>query len=114
MWSIGKRRRMEWNFPGADRVREELANGPKRLRVGIRPEGRQPARGHTPIADADGAVIGEVTSGGFGPSVGAPVAMGYVARPFAEDGSALDLMVRGKAVPARVAPMPFTPHRYAR
>jgi aminomethyltransferase len=114
VWSIGKRRRMEWNFPGADRVREELANGPKRLRVGIRPEGRQPARGHTPIAGADGAVIGEVTSGGFGPSVGAPVAMGYVARPFAEDGSALDLMVRGKAVPARVAPMPFTPHRYAR
>ena len=66
------------------------------------------------IAGADGVVIGEVTSGGFGPSVGAPIAMGYVARPFAEDGSALDLMVRGKAVPARVAPMPFTPHRYAR
>jgi aminomethyltransferase len=114
VWSIGKRRRMEWSFPGAERVRDELANGPKRLRVGLRPEGRQPARGHTPIAGADGAVIGEVTSGGFGPSVGAPVAMGYVARPFAEDGTARDLMVRGKAVPARVAPMPFTPHRYAR
>jgi aminomethyltransferase len=122
-WTIGKRRRMEWNFPGAGRVREELANGTTRLRVGIRPEGRQPARGHTPVhapggvapqGAPGGSAIGEVTSGGFGPSLNAPVAMGYVARDHAADGTALDLMVRGKAVPARVAPMPFVPHRYAR
>lgn len=113
-WTIGKRRRMEWNFPGAARVREELANGTTRLRVGIRPEGRQPARGHTPIHAPGGGSIGEITSGGFGPSLNGPMAMGYVARDQAADGTALDLMVRGKAIPARVAPMPFVPHRYVR
>jgi aminomethyltransferase len=112
-WSIGKRRRMEWNFPGTARVRDELDRGPRRLRVGLRPEGRQPARAHTPIL-LGGQVVGEVTSGGFGPSVGAPIAMGYVARGHAGDGVALDLLVRDKALPARVAPMPFHPHRYAR
>jgi aminomethyltransferase len=61
-----------------------------------------------------GALIGEITSGGFGPSVNGPVAMGYVAREHAADGTPLELMVRGKPIPARVAPMPFTPHRYAR
>jgi len=113
IWTIGKRRRTEWNFRGADRVRHELDHGAPRLRVGIQPEGRQPARGHTPIA-IGGVVIGEVTSGGFGPSAQAPVAMGYVSREHAADGTALDLMVRGKALPARVAPLPFIPHRYAR
>nr|WP_255528977.1 glycine cleavage system aminomethyltransferase GcvT [Roseomonas rosulenta] len=113
-WTIGKRRRTEWNFPGAERVREDLANGTKRLRVGIRPEGRQPARGHTPVHAPGGAAIGEVTSGGFGPSLNGPMAMGYVAREHAADGTALELMVRGKPLAARVAPMPFVPHRYAR
>ncbi len=113
VWTIGKRRRTEWNFRGADRVRSELDNGAKRLRVGIRPEGRQPARAHTEI-HANGAAVGEITSGGFGPSVNGPVAMGYVAREHAADGTALDLMVRGKPLAARVAPLPFTPHRYAR
>lgn len=112
-WSIGKRRRMEWNFRGSEAVRAALDNGPKRLRVGIRPDGRQPARAHTEIR-AGGATVGEVTSGGFGPSVNGPVAMGYVAREHAADGSALDLIVRDKALPARVAAMPFHPHRYAR
>ncbi len=113
VWSIGKRRRMEWNFPGAGRIRDELDHGAARLRVGIQPEGRQPARGHTQI-QAGGATIGEITSGGFGPSVNAPVAMGYVAREYAADGTPLELMVRGKGLPARVAPLPFHPHRYAR
>ena len=112
-WSIGKRRRMEWNFRGSEAVRAALDNGPKRLRVGIRPDGRQPARAHTEIR-VGGATVGEVTSGGFGPSVNGPVAMGYVAREHAADGSALDLIVRDKALPARVAAMPFHPHRYAR
>jgi aminomethyltransferase len=122
-WTIGKRRRMEWNFPGAERVRDELANGTKRLRVGIRPEGRQPARGHTPVhvpggapgsGAPSGATIGEITSGGFGPSLNGPMAMGYVARAHAADGTALELMVRGKPLAARIAPLPFVPHRYAR
>ena len=113
VWSIGKRRRMEWNFPGAGIIRDQLDHGARRLRVGLQPEGRQPARGHTPV-QAGGAVVGEITSGGFGPSVNAPVAMGYVAREHAADGTPLELLVRGKGLPARVAPLPFHPHRYAR
>jgi aminomethyltransferase len=122
-WTIGKRRRTEWNFRGADRVRADLDNGPKRLRVGIKPEGRQPARGHTPVHAPGGVApggarndnaIGEVTSGGFGPSANAPVAMGYVAREHSADGTALELMVRGKPLAARIAPLPFIPHRYIR
>jgi aminomethyltransferase len=114
VWSIGKRRRVAWDFPGADRVRGELAEGTSRLRVGLKPEGRQPARGHTPIHSPGGVAIGEITSGGFGPSLGGPMAMGYVARDHATDGTALELLVRGKPLAARVAPMPFIPHRYAR
>jgi aminomethyltransferase len=114
VWTIGKRRRTSWDFPGAERVREELDNGARRLRVGIRPEGRQPARAHTPVHAPGGEAIGEVTSGGFGPSAGGPVAMGYVARAQATDGTQIELMVRGKPLAARVSPLPFTPHRYAR
>ncbi|MFC3030699.1 MULTISPECIES: glycine cleavage system aminomethyltransferase GcvT [Roseomonadaceae] len=113
VWTMGKRRRMAWDFQGAERCRAELDNGPSRLRIGIQPEGRQPARGHTPV-QAGGQVVGEITSGGFGPSANAPVAMGYVARGAAADGTALELMVRGKALPGRVAALPFIPHRYAR
>jgi aminomethyltransferase len=113
-WSIGKRRRMAWDFPGAERVREDLANGPRRLRVGLRPDGKQPARGHTAIHAPGGAAIGEITSGGFGPSLGGPMAMGYVAPGYATDGTPLELLVRGKPIPARIAPLPFTPHRFAR
>ena len=113
-WTIGKRRRTEWNFRGAARIRAELDNGPQRLRVGIQPEGRQPARGHTPIHAPGGDVVGEVTSGGFGPSANGPVAMGYVARALAADDTPVELMVRGKPLPARIAPLPFIPHRYAR
>ena len=79
-WVIGKRRRSEWNFVGAAPIRAMLEQGPARLRVGIRPDGRAPARGGTEITDADGRTIGTITSGGFGPSVNAPIAMGYVPR----------------------------------
>jgi aminomethyltransferase len=114
VWTIGKRRRAEWSFLGAARIRAELEAGPARLRVGIRPDGRAPARAHTPIIAADGTTLGEVTSGGFGPTLGAPLAMGYVAAAFAADGTAVELMVRGKPLPARICPMPFVPHRYRR
>ena len=117
-WTIGKRRRMAWDFPGAARVRAELADGAARLRVGLKPEGRQPARAHTPVhapkGEALGEAVGEVTSGSFGPSANGPIAMGYVARAHAGDGTPLALMVRGKALPARIAPLPFVPHRYPR
>ncbi|MCZ6524937.1 MAG: hypothetical protein O7A68_13900 [Alphaproteobacteria bacterium] len=88
--------------------------GVTRKRVGILPEGRAPAREHTPVVDRDGAGIGSVTSGGFAPSLGRPVAMGYLERAFTEPNSAVGLVVRGKALAARVARMPFVPHRYVK
>jgi len=112
-WSIQKRRREEGGFPGAARIQRELANGPARLRVGIRPEGRQPAREGTEIF-AGGRRIGVITSGGFGPTAQAPVAMGYVETAFAKPDTPVVLAVRGKELPARIAAMPFAPHRYFR
>ncbi|MBU6299359.1 MAG: glycine cleavage system aminomethyltransferase GcvT, partial [Alphaproteobacteria bacterium] len=114
VWSIGKRRKMEKGFLAADKIVDEIFNGTARKRVGIRPEGRAPARDGTEIADKSGRIVGRITSGGFGPSLNAPVAMGYVESAFAADGTEIDLLVRGKALPARVAPMPFVPHRYKR
>ena len=82
--------------------------------MGIRPDGRAPAREGAEIVSPDGAPIGVVTSGGFGPSVGAPIAMGYVARAYAPVGTPIGLMVRGKPLSARVAALPFYPHAYYR
>jgi aminomethyltransferase len=113
-WSLQKRRRSEGGFPGANRIRAELASGPRRMRVGIRPDGRAPARDGTQILAPLGDDLGVITSGGFGPSVGAPIAMGYVAADRAEVGTPVNLMVRGKALTATVAPLPFVPHRYVR
>ncbi len=114
-WSIQKRRRDEGGFPGAARVQKELQDGASRMRIGLLPEGRAPAREGAEIVDpVSGAVIGKVTSGGFGPSLNAPVAMGYVQKKFSADGTPVHLMVRGKALPAKVAAMPFAPHRYHR
>jgi aminomethyltransferase len=113
-WSIQKRRRLEGGFPGAARVQAALADGPARKRVGLKPEGRAPARDGAEIIDASGAEIGRVTSGGFGPSVGGPIAMGYVAHSAAALGTPVSLMVRGKPLAARVSPLPFHPHAYHR
>src|SRR5688500_10558718 len=99
-WSIGKRRREEGGFPGAERIRREIADGPARLRVGIKPEGRAPAREGTEITLDDNS-IGKVTSGGFGPSVNGPIAMGYVEARYAALNTAVMLTVRGKPMPAR-------------
>jgi aminomethyltransferase len=112
-WVIQKRRRETGGFPGASRVLRELKDGPARKRVGIQPLERAPAREGTEVY-VDGAPVGLVTSGGFGPSVDAPVAMGYVAAAQAAPGTKIDLMVRGKARPAEVAPLPFIPARYKR
>ena len=113
VWSIGKRRKTEGGFAGADRVLAQLQNGAGKKRVGILPEGRAPAREGTEIA-VDGKVIGKVTSGGFGPSLNGPLAMGYVETAFAEKGTKLELLVRGKAMGAQVVAMPFVPNRYKR
>jgi aminomethyltransferase len=113
-WTIAKRRREQGGYPGAERIAAQLRDGPSRKLVGIVPEGRAPARERTEIQDADGRRIGEVTSGGFGPTVGGPVAMGYVEAGSAEPGTSLTLVVRGRPLPAKVAPLPFVPHRYQR
>jgi aminomethyltransferase len=113
VWSIGKRRKLEKGFLAADAIMDKVVNGAARKRVGIRPEGRAPAREGAEIM-AGGRVIGRVTSGGFGPSVNGPVAMGYVESAYAADGTKIDLMVRGQALPAVVAPLPFVPHTYKR
>ena len=113
-WSIGKRRRAEGGFPGDERILRELNEGPSRLRIGLKPVGRAPAREGTIIETPDGTVVGTVTSGGFGPSVEGPIAMGYVAAAQAEPGTRLHLIVRGKALEADVVAMPFVPQRYYR
>jgi aminomethyltransferase len=113
-WSIQKRRREEGGFPGAARIQRELAEGPARVRVGLLPEGRAPAREGAEIVAGDGRAVGVVTSGGFGPTLNGPIAMGYVERAQAEPGTQLSLMVRGKPLAATVVAMPFVPHRYVR
>ncbi|GGH12084.1 aminomethyltransferase [Alsobacter metallidurans] len=114
VWSMGKRRRQEGGFPGFERIGRELAEGPSRIRVGLLLEGRAPAREGAEIVTPEGASVGKVTSGGFGPTVGGPIAMGYVAPAHAAPGTALALMVRGQALPAKVVALPFVPHRYVR
>ena len=113
-WTVAKRRREAWDFPGAIPIRDQLQRGPTRLRMGIRPDGRAPARADTPLSAADGTAAGNVTSGGFGPSFGGPVAMGYVRRDLAIPGQKLDLLVRGKLLPAEITTLPFVPHRYVK
>ena len=113
-WSIQKRRRQEGGFPGAGRIQSELADGPSRIRVGLLPQGRTPAREGAEIRASDGAAVGRVTSGGFGPSVGGPIAMGYVNRRFAEPGTPVVLVVRDKEIVGKVVALPFVPHRYHR
>ena len=112
-WAIGKRRRAEGGFPGADVIQEQLEKGPLRRRVGLLPDGKAPAREQTEIL-AGGRRTGLITSGGFGPSVGGPIAMGYVAAGHDAPGTAVELLVRGTPRPARIVDMPFTPHRYYR
>lgn len=113
-FAIGKRRRSEGGFPGAAKILDHLANGTARLRVGIALDGRAPARAHTEIQDEIGRTIGEVTSGGFAPTLNAPIAMGYVEAAFAAPGTPLRLIVRGKALEARVVSLPFVEQRYYR
>ena len=111
-WTIAKRRREIWDFPGGAVIRAELEAGPTRRRVGLRLEGRAPARAGAAIL-ADGREIGRVTSGSFSPTLNAPIAMGYVAAAFAKPGTALAVSVRERALPATVTALPFIPHHYA-
>ena len=117
-WAIQKVRRAggarAGGFAGQDRILKELAEGPERRRVGLAPEGRAPMREGTLLFDPDGTPLGEVTSGGFGPSVQAPIAMGYVPAKFTSPGNALLGEVRGKRLPLTVADLPFHPTTFKR
>ncbi len=113
-WAIQKRRRTEGGFPGAARIQRELADGPARLRVGLRPEGRAPMREGTKLfATEDSAEpVGTITSGGFGPSLQAPVAMGYLPVELTKPDTVVWGELRGKRLPVRVVPLPFRPSTY--
>ena len=113
-WAMQKRRREEGGFPGAERVQRELKDGPSRKLVGIKPEGRAPARRGVEVADKDGNLIGAISSGGFGPTYGGPVSMGYIAAEFAEPGTEVNLLIRGKAMPATIIRLPFVQQNYKR
>jgi aminomethyltransferase len=117
-WAIQKVRRSDGaragGFPGADTILRQLAEGVSRKRVGIKPAGRAPVREGAELVDGDGNAIGNVTSGGFGPTAGGPVAMGYVAAAHAKTGSELQAIVRGKPQPVVVTKLPFVEQRYYR
>jgi aminomethyltransferase len=113
VWSIGKRRRAEGGFMGDKRILAEIAKGPSRKRIGIKPESRAPAREGTTIL-LNGRRVGTVTSGGFGPTINTPIAMGYVESAHAAPSTALTLTVRDKPLAATVAALPFVPHNYKR
>jgi aminomethyltransferase len=113
-FAVSKKRRDAGDFPGAYRIMQELAEEPPRVRVGLKVLEGAPAREGAEIADETGAVVGRITSGGFSPSLNAPIAMGYVPPAFAEHGRKLKVIVRGKAQACEVTPMPFVPHRYVR
>jgi glycine cleavage system T protein (aminomethyltransferase) len=114
VWALGKARREAGDFPGATRILKELKEGPARLRVGIQPLTRAPAREGTEVLSETGEKVGTITSGGFGPTAGGPVAMGYLATSYVKTGAKLGLNVRGQTLPAVVAELPFVPHRYKR
>jgi aminomethyltransferase len=112
-FAISKRRRTEGGFPGAERILQLLAEGTSSVRVGLALEGRMAAREGAGVFSGDGQV-GQVTSGGFSPSLQAPIALAYVDAAFAAVGTVLELDNRGRRLAAKVVPTPFVPHRYYR
>ncbi len=112
-FAVSKRRRAEGGFPGAAIILAQLAEGASRRRVGLKIDGRQPVREGAAVIVAD-AVAGLVTSGGFGPALGCPIAMAYLPAIAAADGTAVEVEVRGKRIAATVVPMPFFPKSYVR
>ncbi len=112
LWPIPKALRETGTFNGADAFRAALAKGASRKRVGLKPEGRMPVRTGALLTDGNGNEVGTINSGGFGPSVNHPVAMGYVNKAVLDAGSPLFADVRGTKIPVSVAALPFTPHRY--
>jgi aminomethyltransferase len=113
-FALSKRRRAGGGFPGWHRIMSELAEGPIRKRVGIAVQGRQPVREGALVIDGEGNEVGKITSGGFSPSLGAPIAMAYVPLASAVVGADVALESRGRVLHGTVIAMPFVPHRYHR
>lgn len=118
LWALSKPRRRDGarpgGYPGAEVIAEQIEKGVARKRVGLLPKGKMPVRDGAEVVDDSGRVVGKVTSGGFGPTLGGPVAMGYVETALSKIGTALNALVRGKPVPIEVAKTPFVPQRYYR
>lgn len=112
-WTVNRRRREEGGFPGDEIILRQMAAGPKRKRIGIVFDGKIPVRAGAPITDPQGAPLGTVTSGSYSPSLGRPIAMGYVSAHAAGPDTPVAAVVRGKDLPGRVVKLPFVPHRYA-
>jgi aminomethyltransferase len=114
VFALSLRRRDEGGFPGWERIAAELAGGPIRKRVGVAVEGRQPVREGALVVDGEGNEVGKVTSGGFSPSLEAPIAMAYVPVASAAPGTRIEMAQRGRVFQGIVTAMPFLPHRYHR
>ena len=113
-FALARRRREARDFAGADRIMAEHATGPVARRVGLLIDGRQPVREGAAVVDDEDSTVGRVTSGGFAPSVGKPIAMAYVPAAMAAPGARISVVQRGRVHGATVTPMPFIPHRYVR
>ena len=113
-WAISKERMAKGGFIGSDKILNQINDGIKQIRVGIKPEGRLIAREKTKILNESELVIGEVTSGTFGPSVSGPVAMGYVEKEFSKKNTKVFLEVRGKKYPANICGLPFYKKSYVK
>lgn len=113
-WSIPKRRRESGGFPGAERILAEIVGKPPRIRVGVQPMGRIPARDGTEIHSLSRGRIGVVTSGGYSPTLKRPIAIGYVSPDCSESDTPVSLIVRGEPLDAKVVPLPFVSHAYKR
>lgn len=113
-FSLGKRRRREGGFPGAERIQRELEHGPARLRAGLVLEGRAAARHGVELLNANGDLVGEVTSGAFTPTAAKSIAMGYLPPELARPGTEIKAVIRGTPHAAQIVAMPFVPHRYYR
>ena len=108
-WSIGKRRRAEGGFPGAPIIQKQLEEGPERLRVGLRPDSRAPLREGSELLEEGGGEVGVITSGGFSPTLGMPIAMGYLPAHLSQPGTRVAALSRNKEVPCDVVGLPFVP-----
>ena len=113
-WTVGKRRRKEGGFPGFENIIRQLKDGVSTRRYGVRPDGRAPARAGTEIFDLEGNKIGKISSGGFGPTVDAPIAMAYIDSSSIETGSKVSVLVRDNLLPATITNLPFITANYKR